>query len=335
MAVFGGTVARGLVEVTEDPEALDRGGRWAVVATFEGEFTCARFESWSYRSPQPGEVGRWMGPGPRGWSTSMSRESFVDGVAAIRRSISNGDVYQVNLCRKLSAELPNPEAADPIALFTGVRAANPAPFAAVVRVPGLELVTASPELFLRRRGDHLESGPIKGTGAVAAELREKDWAENVMIVDLVRNDLARVCLPGTVAVPNLCEVQRHPGLVHLVSTVEGRLRPGVRWSAILRATFPPGSVSGAPKLAALSIIRALEPVPRGPYCGMVGWVDADRGEAELAVGIRTFWSTDGRVNFGTGAGITWGSDADAEWDETELKARRLVGIAGRSLGGVA
>jgi len=143
----------------------------------------------------------------------------------------------------------------------------------------------------------------------------------------VRNDLGAVCATGSVEVPDLCRVEQHPGLVHLVSTVRGRLRPGTGWGAVLAATFPPGSVSGAPKSSALRLIDALEPTTRGPYCGAVGWVDADRSMACLAVGIRTFWWSEGRLCFGTGAGITWGSDPQSEWDETELKATRLLSLA--------
>lgn len=148
-----------------------------------------------------------------------------------------------------------------------------------------------------------------------------------MIVDLVRNDLSRVSVAGSVTVPELLQVQEHPGLVHLVSYVQGRLVPGAGWPELLEATFPPGSVTGAPKLAALDIIDRLEPASRDLYCGAFGWVDADTGEAELAVAIRTFWLRDGQLRFGTGAGITWGSDAAAEWRETELKAARLTRLA--------
>lgn len=153
-----------------------------------------------------------------------------------------------------------------------------------------------------------------------------------MIVDLVRNDLGRVCATGSVEVPRLCAVEQHPGLVHLVSAVRGELAEGTGWSRLLASTFPPGSVTGAPKSSALRIIEALETAPRGPYCGGIGWVDADRGTAELAVGIRTFWIDRGDgpgpvLRFGTGAGITWGSDPAREWDETELKAGRLLAIA--------
>jgi len=180
-----------------------------------------------------------------------------------------------------------------------------------------------------RGGRVVESGPIKGTGRTEADLLEKDYAENVMIVDLVRNDIGRVCATGSVSVPDLCAVEKHPGLVHLVSTVRGELRAGAGWPELLDASFPPGSVTGAPKSSALRIIEALETAPRGPYCGGIGWVDADQGAGELAVGIRTFWidRAEGVLRFGTGAGITWGSDPEAEWRETELKAARLLAVA--------
>jgi para-aminobenzoate synthetase component 1 len=194
------------------------------------------------------------------------------------------------------------------------------------------VVSASPELFLGRRDGRLVTRPIKGTATTAAEMLPKDYAENVMIVDLMRNDVSGVCEPGTVSVDELCAIETHPGLVHLVSTVSGQLRTGVGWPDVFAAAYPPGSVSGAPKSSALTAIRDLEPVPRGPYCGAVGWVDADAREADLAVGIRTFWAEHdvaGRrwLRFGTGAGITWHSDPEGEWAETELKAARLIGLA--------
>jgi para-aminobenzoate synthetase component 1 len=148
-----------------------------------------------------------------------------------------------------------------------------------------------------------------------------------MIVDLVRNDLGRVCEWGSVEVPALCAPEPHPGLWHLVSTVRGRLRPSCGWPEVVDATFPPGSVTGAPKLAALAHIARLEPVSRGVYCGAVGWVDADRRTGDLNVAIRTFWAADGRLHVGTGGAITWDSDPDGEWAETELKARRLLEVA--------
>ena len=202
----------------------------------------------------------------------------------------------------------------------------------------------------------LSSQPIKGTAPRPELLSAKDRAENVMICDLVRNDLGRVCQPGTVEVPHLLALEHHPGLVHLVTTVTGRLRAGVSWPQLIDALFPPGSVTGAPKLAALATIDDLEPTPRGPYCGALGWVDGDEDAADLAVSIRTFWAasdtatdTDAgagsaataqgsgspgaawRWTFGTGGAITWDSDATDEWDETELKSARLLQVAAEPL----
>jgi para-aminobenzoate synthetase component 1 len=196
----------------------------------------------------------------------------------------------------------------------------------------MSVASASPERFLGRSGDAVESRPIKGTAVTAGALGPKDRAENVMIVDLVRNDLGRVCEFGSVEVPGLCALEEHPGLVHLVSTVRGRLRPGAGWADLLAATFPPGSVTGAPKVAALQVIADLEPVSRSLYCGAIGWVDADRRAGDLNVAIRTFWVEDGELHLGTGGGITWDSDPDAEWEETELKARRLLAVVGGTVG---
>ncbi|WP_267245787.1 chorismate-binding protein [Streptomyces sp. PR69] len=331
LARFGRIVASDLRDVTSDPEALDSTGFWAVAADFEGRLTCARFGDVRFE-PVPEPIpGRWCGPGPDDWASSLDRAAYTAGVCRIREHIAAGEVYQANLCRVLSAPLPDPAGADVDALTALLARGNPAPYAGTIRLPahGVEIATASPELYLRRTGRTVESGPIKGTGRTAEDLLDKDHAENVMIVDLVRNDLGRVCATGTVTVPDLCAVEPHPGLVHLVSTVRGELAPAAGWRELLAATFPPGSVTGAPKSSALRIIEALETAPRGPYCGGIGWVDADRGRAELAVGIRTFWidRPQGMLRFGTGAGITWGSDPEREWQETELKAARLLAVA--------
>ncbi|MFD5584697.1 chorismate-binding protein [Streptomyces sp. NPDC057413] len=329
LARFGDRLATGLTDVTSDPAALDSSGFWAVAADFEGRLTCARFSE-VHRVPVPAPVtGGWQGPAAGAWSSSLDRAAYTAGVERIREYIAAGEVYQANLCRVLSA--PVAAGADVDALTALLARGNPAPYAGTIRLPGhgVEIATASPELFLRRRGRVVESGPIKGTGRTEADLLAKDYAENVMIVDLVRNDIGRVCATGTVTVPDLCAVEKHPGLVHLVSTVRGELRPGAGWPELLGAAFPPGSVTGAPKSSALRIIEELETAPRGPYCGGIGWVDADRGTGELAVGIRTFWidRAAGMLRFGTGAGITWGSDPEGEWRETELKAARLLAVA--------
>lgn len=319
-------MATGLRDVTTDLAALDSEGWWAVVVAYEGKVTCVRFDD-VRRAPLPRPAVPWSGPAPEAWRSSLDRTGYENGVQRIRDYIERGEVYQANLCRVLSAPLPGN--ADPLALAARLARGNPAPYPAVISVPGGTIVSASPELYLSRRGDVVESKPIKGTGVTTADLLDKDYAENVMIVDLVRNDLGRVAEVGSVSVPALFEVEEHPGLVHLVSTVRARLAENVGWPELFAATFPPGSVTGAPKYSALQIIDELEPEPRGPYCGAVGWVDADRREAALAVGIRTFWIEHGVIRFGTGAGITWGSDPRREWQETELKAARLIGLASR------
>ncbi|MFC8797913.1 chorismate-binding protein [Promicromonospora sp. NPDC057138] len=347
-ASFAGRVATDAVEcvdVRAEPERLAT-GTWFVVADFEGPARAWRFAR-VHDAAQVPDAGAppadtWHGPARDAWASSMDQAGYEAAVGRVREHVRDGDVYQANICRVLSAPLAGPSTEpDARALAARLAAGNPAPHAAAVHVPaatGLDpvwVVSASPELYLSVRaepgvGTVVESGPIKGTARTPDGLTDKDRAENIMITDLVRNDLQTVCRPGTVEVTSLLAVEEHPGLVHLVSRVRGTLsddvaRSGELWHRLLAGTFPPGSVSGAPKSSALRIIGELEPVPRGPYCGAVGWV-AD-GEASLAVGIRTFWWADGVLRFGTGAGITWGSDPTAEWHETELKAERLVALA--------
>jgi para-aminobenzoate synthetase component 1 len=156
-----------------------------------------------------------------------------------------------------------------------------------------------------------------------------------MIVDLIRNDLSHVCLPGTVAVPDMLRVEKHPGLVHLVSDVVGELREDISWAEILQAMCPPGSVSGAPKSSSLQLINQIEPQAREVYCGVLGWIDVDNSSAQLSVAIRTFWQSFNAVEptlcFGTGAGITYDSDPLGEWNETQLKAQHLLSVISTSL----
>jgi para-aminobenzoate synthetase component I len=364
-AWFRGVRARGVVDgvdLLRDAAVVARGGFWAVVGHFDGPVRAWRFADVRHDDAPPAAAPSWHGPAASSWRTSLDRTAYVAAVERVREHVRAGDVYQANVCRVLAAPLAGTagEEPSPRALAGVLAHGNPAPFAGGVHVPAVTglppvwVVTASPELYLRLDEGVLTSAPIKGTAVTADGLTAKDRAENVMITDLVRNDLQRVCAPGTVEVTSLLALEEHPGLVHLVSTVQGRLDDDVLaaddlWARLLAATYPPGSVSGAPKSSALRIIAALEPVPRGPYCGVVGWIDADVRRAELAVGIRTFWWTrdhaddaagpgpgpgpgpgatlPGTLRFGTGAGITWGSDPDAEWAETELKARRLIALA--------
>ena len=329
-ARFGAMTAYEPLAVSDDIDELTE-GFWAVVVDFESTLTAVRFAHRGRRTMTrpPGYRG-WQ-PLDGTWRTSMDRAAYTAGVREIRERIAAGTVYQVNLCRVLSHDLPA-DAYLP-ALARLLRKGNPAPYEALIHAPefGVDIVCASPERYLRRDGERLVSSPIKGTSRTAEEMLPKDYAENVMIADLVRNDLQQVCRVGTVVVEDLCAMEAHPGLVHLVTNVAGRLLPGASWRDIFDASFPPGSVSGAPKSSALATITDLEPMVRGPYCGAIGWIDADTGEAELAVGIRTFWASEeqGRrvLHFGAGAGITWASDLEAEWEETQLKARRLIGLA--------
>ncbi len=330
VAHLGGVWAWDPLEITCDLTALNSGGRWAVVLPYTGDPVLVRFGQWGINPPES-STGPWSGVGSDAWVSSLDEDEYIAGVRRIQEYIAAGEVYQANLCRVLEAAV-EPED-DLLALHRALGAGNPSPYASAISVPEVDLhvACASPELFLRREGDVLRSGPIKGTAPSPGLLLDKDLAENVMIVDLVRNDLSRVAQTGSVRVPDLLRIEEHPGLVHLVSDVECRLVPGQTWPSILQASFPPGSVTGAPKSSALRIIEECELAPRDVYCGAVGWIDADRQAAELAVAIRTFWIRGGVLRFGTGAGITWGSDPYGEWQETQLKARKLCAIAAESI----
>lgn len=263
------------------------------------------------------------------WSSSLDPVEWADRVAAIIELLTSGDCYQVNLTRRLTC----PTGAEPRSLFAALSRTSPAPHAALIDLrhnTGIAVASASPERFLARADDLVETRPVKGTHREAAHLvaSEKDRAENVMIVDLARNDLGRVCRFGTVEVAELCALEHHPGLHHLVSTVHGRLRPETSLRELVAATFPPASVTGAPKPRVLQAIEDLEPVRRGVYCGAVGWVDAGRNELDLNVAIRTFTVTTAATHLGIGSGIVADSTADAEWDETCLKAHRLLHATG-------
>lgn len=318
---MAGRLATECVEISNDPSCLDQGGFWAVVNTFEGKWICARFET-VIDSKLP--LSNWQGVG-QSWQSSQSQSVFENNVNLIREKIALGDIYQVNLCRVLTSSSNQ----SLLGLAGKLQKSNPAPFASYLSVPGLEIASASPELFLERKGEVIKTTPIKGTSK-SDDFGEKDRAENVMIVDLMRNDFGAICVPGSVDVPRLLASESHPGLYHLVSDITGRLKSGLKWSELLSCLLPAGSISGAPKSAALKVIKEVEKIDRGPYCGVIGWVDND--QALLSVGIRIFWSNnDGKINFGTGAGITWQSDANSEWEETQLKANRLISIASGAL----
>ena len=323
---MGGILATQLEEITDDARKVDQGGFWASLISFEGACTFARFGKVEKKEFPHNQ---WQ-PIATPWRSSLNRNSYVDYVSRIREAISDGGVYQVNACRELSNKVEEGSLTLE-GLFSSLLLENPAPYASYLNIPGIEIASASPELFLSRSGSVIKTSPIKGTiRENETSFGEKDKAENLMIVDLMRNDLGRICKPGTVDVSELFRHEKHPGLVHLVSDIAGELNENTTWAQVLSATTPPGSVSGAPKSAALTIIREVEGA-RGPYCGALGWINGS--DALLSVAIRTFWKTgDDTLRFGTGAGITWGSDPELEWEETQLKARKLISIAGGALG---
>ena len=318
---MNGRLARGLVEISHDPACLDDGAFWAVTTSFEGEFTAAKFAT--VVDADFGEY-QWM-PLQGQWVSSLNQDEYMSYVEEIRSHVEEGWVYQVNACRRLR----NVSAVQNLrGLFSKILIENPAPWASYLEIPGINIASASPELFLLRSGQTVTTSPIKGTLPVNEDnFGFKDQAENIMIVDLMRNDLGQVCESGSIEVPRLLASESHPGLNHLVSDIQGRLLENIRWSKIFSALLPPGSVSGAPKSSAIQVIADNE-IPRGPYCGALGWVQGSM--SQLSVAIRSFWIDDG-INFGTGAGITWNSDAKSEWEETQLKASRLISIAGGSL----
>jgi aminodeoxychorismate synthase component I len=257
---------------------------------------------------------------------------YAKAIERTREEIAAGNVYQACLTRRLDRAFDG----DPWALHLALRRRNPAPFACFFELPEAAIVGSSPERFLAvDAGGRVESRPIKGTrrrgGDPASDARErrallaseKDRAENLMIVDLVRNDLGRVCELGSIEVPELMAVEDYASVFHLVSTVRGRLRPGCDALDALRAAFPPGSMTGAPKLAAMRLLDALEPVRRGIYSGAIGYLDA-RGGADLAVVIRTIVLAGGRAHLHAGGGIVADSESHAEWLETVAKARPLL-----------
>ena len=263
------------------------------------------------------------------WRRTWAEDEYAAAVEEVQRAIARGDVYQVNLVQHLAAHFAG-DAAAVAARLCRFSPLTPDPF----RGDGWTIVSASPELFLARRGRRVWTAPIKGTrpAGQAAELREsaKDAAEHVMIVDLERNDLSRVCVPGSIRWPELMATRPLAGVEHMVSTVEGELREGVGLAELLAATFPGGSVTGAPKIAAVDHIAALEPVGRGASMGALGRVRGN-GDLDLALTIRTFAIAEDTIHLWVGGGIVWDSDPAAEVEESLAKARPLLDALGAPL----
>lgn len=276
---------------------------------------------------------------PSAVTSNFTRREYEAAVTSIRDYIAAGDVYQVNLAQRFEAAF----AGAPLELYRRLRARSTAPFGAYLALDGLDIASISPERFIRldAASGAAEARPIKGTrprgaspaedAALARALTEsgKDRAENVMIVDLLRNDLGKVCRPGSVRVPELFALESHPTVHHLVSTVTGVLADGVDAFDLLRAAFPGGSVTGAPKIRAMEIIAELERAPRGVYCGAIGYISAT-GDMDLNIPIRTVALQDGVASFHAGAGIVWDSDPAAEYDETLAKARPMIDAVTRT-----
>jgi para-aminobenzoate synthetase / 4-amino-4-deoxychorismate lyase len=269
--------------------------------------------------------------GPSMLEFSLPEEDYAARVEAVRRAIAEGSVYQANL----TGTFAFPFSGDPFALYLRLRAAQPVPYGAFLRTEAGCIVSQSPELFFRVRGDRIEARPMKGTagrGRTDAEDRRaasalaadpKNRAENVMIVDLLRNDLGRLCRPGTVRVPRLFEVQRFRTVLQMVSTVAGRLLPGTTPLGLFRALFPCGSVTGAPKIAAVRLLRRLEPSPRGVYTGAIG-ILLPGGDMAFSVAIRTVAVRNGAAAAGAGGGIVWDSDPAEELREVHRKSLFLT-----------
>ena len=264
----------------------------------------------------------------RSWDTTWDRDEYAAAVEEVRLAIQAGDVYQVNLVQHLSA----PFAGDPSGIAAALASLQPR-YGRPLIGEDWAIVSASPELFLARRGRRVWTMPIKGTrpaGGQGLTESAKDAAEHVMIVDLERNDLSRVCEPGSVGWPELMSECRLAGVEHLVSVVEGTLLEGVTLTDLLAATFPGGSVTGAPKISALDHIAALEPVGRGASMGAIGTVWPN-GDFDLTLTFRTFAIAGGRIHLWVGGGIVWDSDPDEEIEESWVKARPLLEAIGAPL----
>jgi para-aminobenzoate synthetase component 1 len=263
--------------------------------------------------------------------SSLSRERYATAFRRVLDYVHAGDCYQINLAQRFSA----PATGDPWSAYQALRIINPAPYSAYLNTPYGQVLSASPERFLKLSGRSVETRPIKGTRAraghprvdaqLADELKAsaKDRAENVMIVDLLRNDLSKNCEPGSVKVPKLFEIESFATVHHLVSTVTGTLRQGRDALDVLRGSFPGGSITGAPKVRAMQIIEELEPQRRGVYCGAIGYISGD-GTMDLNIAIRTLVYSGGSIRFWAGGGIVADSRLEDEYQETFDKAAAML-----------
>jgi para-aminobenzoate synthetase component I len=269
---------------------------------------------------------------PTSITANFTASAYQAAVRQVQEYILAGDIFEANIAQCFRAELS--QTIPPFELYRHLRALNPAPFAAYLNFNDTIIASASPERFLKLTADYVESRPIKGTqprGKTLAEdealknllmQSQKDKAENVMIVDLLRNDLSRVCADGSVCVPQLCGLESFATVHHLVSVVTGKLLKNMTAIDLLRATFPGGSITGAPKIRAMEIIAAIEPTARGPYCGSIGYIGFN-GDMDSSIVIRTFALKNNKISFQAGGAIVLDSDPQAEYEETLTKARAL------------
>jgi para-aminobenzoate synthetase component I len=270
---------------------------------------------------------------PMNFQSGMDRAAYEQAVARVVEYVLAGDVFQANIARRMAAKLP--EEFDRFAFYQRLRQENPAPFAAWLDCGNLSVASSSPERFVQVREGRVEARPIKGTIARSADrieddrlaaallASEKDRAENVMIVDLLRNDLSRVCRPHSVDVPILNGLESYASVHHLVSVVEGRLAEGRDVADLIGAAFPGGSITGAPKIRAMEIISEIEGIERGVYCGSIGYLGFE-GSCDLNIAIRTVTFVDGEAVLHAGGGVTALSDPSAEYEETVVKAARIL-----------
>ena len=268
-----------------------------------------------------------------GWQSNFTREAYEKAIARTVEFILAGDIFQANITQMFSA--PIPQGFDPLAFYRGLRLKNPATFAAYMDYGSVQIASSSPERLLRHDGTTVEARPIKGTrrrdsdpardANLIADLTSsrKDRAENVMIVDLLRNDLSRVSKPGTVKVPVLCGLETYANVHHLVSVITSELKEGDGVGELIGATFPGGSITGAPKIRAMEIIAEIEQAPRGVYCGTIGYIGFN-GRTDLNIAIRTAQFHDGVARVQSGGGITARSQPAAEYEESLTKIKRIM-----------
>ncbi len=266
-----------------------------------------------------------------GVASNFSKEKYINAINRVKKYIEEGDTYQVNISQRFSSDAD----IDPASCYLRLRSINPAPFAAYMDIGFAQILSSSPERFIRLCDGVAQTRPIKGTRPrgdsptqdlrLAGELEtsQKDRAENVMIVDLMRNDLSKVCQRNSVKVTELCAIEQYPTLYHLTSTIEGRLKEGLGGIDLIKNIFPAGSVTGAPKIRAMEIIDELEPDPRGVYCGSIGYLGFS-GALDLNVAIRTMILAKNVYSFSAGGGVTYSSIPEDEYQETLDKARALI-----------